>query len=125
MAFEVSSHTLGNAKVSYNRPRQTVWAKRGATAAFCLSVVPVGWLAWTWWVPPVTGDDIMAAGYGFVVLAMPASVILPGDFTSRGYAAQAIALGMLSIQLVIAGALIGWLLCFVSQALRASSRKAI
>jgi hypothetical protein len=102
-----------------------IWAGRGAIAAFCLSLVPIIAIAWSWWVPPITGDDIMAAGYGFLVLAMPASLILPGDFTSLGHLAQVTALAILSIQWVIVGALIGWLLGLLINALRSLRREAI
>jgi len=67
----------------------------------------------------------MAAGYGFLVVAMPASLILPGDFTSSGLLAQVAALAILSIQWAILGALIGWLLGLLVNALRSSRREPI
>jgi hypothetical protein len=67
----------------------------------------------------------MGAGYRFLVLAMPASLILPGDLTSRGRLAEIVALVLLSIQWVIVGALIGWLLGLLINALRSSQREAI
>ena len=124
MAFQALPQATRDSQVPSREPR-TVWAKRGAIAAFCLSLVPVIAIAWSWWVPPVTGDDIMAAGYGFLVLAMPASLILPGEFTSLGLLAQVTALAILSIQWVIVGALIGWLLGLVVNALRLLRRKSI
>jgi hypothetical protein len=124
MASQLSSQTTDNSQVPSRRP-PTIWAKRGAIAAFCLSLVPVVAIGWSWWVRPVTGDDIMGAGYSFLVLATPASLILPGDFTSRGRLAEIVALVILSIQWVIVGALIGWLLGLLINALRSSQHEAI
>jgi type III secretory pathway component EscT len=67
----------------------------------------------------------MGAGTRFLVLAMLASLILPGDFTSLGPLAQVTALAILSLQWVIVGALIGWLLGLLINALRSSQREAI
>ena len=75
--------------------------------------------------PPVTGDDIMAAGYGFELFALPASLILPGDFTSHGPLSEAVGLALLSIQWAAAGALIAWLLYRIMHWIRPSSPDAI
>ena len=108
-----------------SRRSPIVWAKRGAIAAFCLSLIPVIGLSWSWWVPPVTGDDIMGAGTRFLILGMPASLILPGDFTSRGVVPEVVALVVLSVQWVIVGALIGWLIGLAVNAMRSPPREAI
>jgi len=124
MASNTSLFNPEHSKLRFARST-TVWAKRGALAAFLLSLIPVAGLGWSWWVRPVTGDDIMGAGYGFLVLAMPASLILPGDFTSRGVLSEVIALAILSIQWALIGALVGWLLRSVINGLRSSPREAI
>jgi hypothetical protein len=67
----------------------------------------------------------MGAGYGFQVFALPASLILPGDFTSRGPLSEAVGLALLSIQWAAAGALIAWVLYRVMLWLRPSLPRAI